>query len=337
MVSDRARALVELGQPAFLNVPSIPDLFHFNQPLARRLGSVIGRRWRRAWTAFQGSTGFYGQRKPFEDAFYSADLSRKRYQNAFFDIHKALHPFQSDGRLTDAESIRLHLSGSLSQLGKEADKIGLNVPLEKFSSMLALIPDWIRGIQNWQAWMQNRLAGFLKTQTADVPSGPEPFGRWLLHFLMPALYWQMVMRRTPAKARNKRLRVQYAQRINESRLRLFKHPLTEKLGLETRQQCLQWAAKTLALFQRSSSQVEGRNGVLDFLNRAARRFGPQRLQALTVIHNFDTRRDDGTSPAERLFDRQFPNLFDFVLADIQQIPMPRKKLPKPLDFWDVRH
>ena len=334
MVSDRARALVELGQPAFLNAPSIPDLFHFNQPLARRLGSVIGRRWRRAWMAFQQSTGFYSQRKPFEDAYYSADLSRKRYQNAFFDIHKALHPFQPDGRLTDAESIRLHLSGSLSQLGKEADKIGLDVPLEKFDRMLALIPDWIRSIQSWQTWMQTRLTDFLKSQTDDVPS--ESFSRWLLHFLMPALYWQMVLHRTPAKARNKRLRVQYGQRRHESRLRLFKHPLTEKLSLEIRQRCLQWAAKTLTLFQRSSSQVEGRNGGLDFLNRAARRFGPQRLQALTVIHNFDTRRHDGSSPAERLFDRTFPDLFEFVLADIHEIPLPRTKNPNPRDFWAVR-
>lgn len=331
MVSDRARALVELGRPAYLDVPSIPDLFHFNQPLARRLGSVIGRRWRRAWVLFQQASGYYSQRKPFEDAYYSADLARKRYQNAFFGIHKALHPFLPDGRLTDGESVRFQLSHSLSQLGKSADKVGLDVPLEKFSAMLDLVPDWIRGIECWQDWMKSRLAVFLRSR-----SGDEPLGRWLQNFLMPALYWQMVLHRTPQKARNKRLRAQYKQWLRESRARLFRHPLTQKLGAEARQQCLRWAIKTLSLFQRSSSQVEGRNGALGFLNRAARRFGPERLQALTVIHNFDTRRGDGTSPAERLFDRQFPGLFDFVLTDIHQIPPPRKKSPKPRDFWTVR-
>ena len=48
---------------------------------------------------------------------------------------------------TAGESVRFQLSNSLSQLGKSADKIGLDVPLEKFSAMLDLVPDWIRGIE----------------------------------------------------------------------------------------------------------------------------------------------------------------------------------------------
>ncbi len=283
---------------------------------------------------FQRACGYYIQRKPFEDAYFSADMDRKRCQNAFFGIHKALHPFLPDGRLTDGESVRSQLSHSLSQLGKLADKIGLDVPLEKFSAMLDLVPDWLRAIQCWQDWAEARLRDFLPSQAAAAP--PEQLGRWLLAFFMPALHWQMTLLRTPQKARYKRLRAQYRQWLREARARLFRQALTEKLDADARRKCLRWAARTLSLFQRSSSQVEGRNGALGFFHRAARRFGPQRLQALTVVHNFDTRRADGTSAAERLFDRHFPDLFEFILADLSQIPPHSKRTPKQRDFWDVR-
>ncbi len=38
----------------------------------------------------------------------------------------------------------------------------------------------------------------------------------------------------------------------------------------------------------------------------------QRLQVLTVVHNFDIRRENGPTPAERLFDQIFPGLFEFI-------------------------
>lgn len=38
----------------------------------------------------------------------------------------------------------------------------------------------------------------------------------------------------------------------------------------------------------------------------------QRLQVLTVVHNFDIRRENGPTPAERFFDQIFPGLFEFI-------------------------
>jgi len=36
------------------------------------------------------------------------------------------------------------------------------------------------------------------------------------------------------------------------------------------------------------------------------------LQVLTIIHNFDLKRADGTTAAERLFDHSFPDVFEWV-------------------------
>jgi len=46
---------------------------------------------------------------------------------------------------------------------------------------------------------------------------------------------------------------------------------------------------------------------------SARGLSQRRLQVLTVIHNFDLKRSDGSTAAQRLFGRQFPNLFDYLV------------------------
>jgi len=54
-----------------------------------------------------------------------------------------------------------------------------------------------------------------------------------------------------------------------------------------------------ANYQRTSSAVEGRNGYFAQRHHASRGFSAQALTVLTVLHNFDLKRPDGTtaSPA----------------------------------------
>jgi hypothetical protein len=53
-----------------------------------------------------------------------------------------------------------------------------------------------------------------------------------------------------------------------------------------------------ANYQRTSSAVEGRNGYLSQRHYANRGFSAQSLKVLTIIHNFDLRRADGTTAAQ---------------------------------------
>jgi hypothetical protein len=55
-----------------------------------------------------------------------------------------------------------------------------------------------------------------------------------------------------------------------------------------------------------------------------RGLGAKRLKALTVIHNYDIKRDDGSTAAMRLFDAEFPDLFSWVLDRMGELPLPRK-------------
>jgi hypothetical protein len=79
-------------------------------------------------------------------------------------------------------------------------------------------------------------------------------------------------------------------------------------------------------FQRTSSAVEGRNSYLSRLHHASRGFTEQSLTVLTIIHNFDLKRKDGTTAAQRLFDKQFPDLFEWVALNMGDLPRARRTL-----------
>jgi len=63
---------------------------------------------------------------------------------------------------------------------------------------------------------------------------------------------------------------------------------------------------------------------LKLLHHAGRGFSAQTLQVLTIIHNFDLKRADGTTAAQRLFNQTFPDLFESVVASMGDLPLPRK-------------
>ena len=99
-------------------------------------------------------------------------------------------------------------------------------------------------------------------------------------------------------------------------------------------------AKELVLkFQRSSSCVEGRNGMLSLLYHCYHRLSPRTLKVLTIIHNFDSRRSDGTTAAERLFEAKHENLFESLVANVRIPGKPQKQnhdTKKRHEGWEKR-
>ena len=83
-------------------------------------------------------------------------------------------------------------------------------------------------------------------------------------------------------------------------------------------------AKTLAeVFQRSSSNVEGRNGYLALRNHQLRGLDhPRKRTCLTAIHNFFLTRTDGTTAAERFFGQKPRSMFAAILAAVEIPPAP---------------
>ena len=86
-----------------------------------------------------------------------------------------------------------------------------------------------------------------------------------------------------------------------------------------------WATDRVKPFQRASSAVEGRNGYLSQMHHNHRGLPKQRCKVWTVLHNFDCRAADGTTPASRFFRRSFPDLFETVVSHIEALPQPRRR------------
>ncbi len=86
-------------------------------------------------------------------------------------------------------------------------------------------------------------------------------------------------------------------------------------------------------FQRTSSQVEGRNGYLSMINHNQRGFDQDRLKVLTVVHNFDIYGTDGKTPAERLFGNKIKHdkIIDYLIKNFGDLPLPRKRIIQTTD------
>jgi hypothetical protein len=97
-----------------------------------------------------------------------------------------------------------------------------------------------------------------------------------------------------------------------------------QLSPETQRDLQKQARELAEIFQRSSSNVEGRNGCLSLRNHQLRGLDlPRKRACLTTIHNFFLTRPDGTTAAERFFGQKPPSLFAVILNSVELPPAPR--------------
>jgi hypothetical protein len=123
--------------------------------------------------------------------------------------------------------------------------------------------------------------------------------------------------------------VSHGKPLRELAIRL-RTPLFEAGGAlsqlrpETQNTLRQQAKELAEIFQRSSANVEGRNGYLSLRHHQLRGLAlPRKRACLTAIHNFFLTRPDGTTPAERFFGQQPRSIFAAILDSVDLPPAPR--------------
>src|SRR5712691_767226 len=137
------------------------------------------------------------------------------------------------------------------------------------------------------------------------------------------MYWQQQAARTRCPRRKAKM----LQALKAMQAECETHPMTQQLAPEVLADWKAWAAERVKTFQRASSAVEGRNGYLAQMHHNHRSLPKRRYKVWTVLHNFDCRASDGTTPASRFFRRSFPDLFETVLSQIDDLPRSRKRNP----------
>ena len=97
-----------------------------------------------------------------------------------------------------------------------------------------------------------------------------------------------------------------------------------ELSPKTQRDLRRQARDLTEVFQRSSSNVEGRNGYLSLPNHQLRGLDlPRKRMCLTTIHNFFLTRADGTTAAERFFGQKPRSMFAAILDSVDLPPAPR--------------
>ena len=145
--------------------------------------------------------------------------------------------------------------------------------------------------------------------------------QWADEVLLPLMYWQEQLRRTRCAVQKAQIAL-VLQAVEET---FARHSCTRQLKPEVLAGWKAWAAEHAKAFQRASSAVEGRNGYLSQMQHNHRGLPMRRYQVWTALHNFACRAADGTTPASRFFRRSFPDLFEHVLSQIDELPLPRQR------------
>ena len=127
-----------------------------------------------------------------------------------------------------------------------------------------------------------------------------------------------------SRTRCSRRKAQLVEAWEATQTAFERHPTTRQLAPAVLAGWKTWASEHAKAFQRASSAVEGRNGYLSQMHHNHRGLPKSRYKVWTVLHNFDGRAADGTTPASRFFRQEFPDLFETVLSHIDELPWPRR-------------
>jgi Family of unknown function (DUF6399) len=162
------------------------------------------------------------------------------------------------------------------------------------------------------------VSGYVRQQVEQL--GLTPPSSFAMHAkLIPSYYLDRVaLTRT----------VRDAEPLRELAERL-RAPLFEPGGVfsalrpEAQDQLHDEAKRLAAVFQRSSANVEGRNGYLSLRSHQLRGLDlPRKRECCTAIHNFFLTRPDGTTAAERFFGQKPRSMFAAILASVELPPAP---------------
>jgi Family of unknown function (DUF6399) len=330
MVSDRAKALIKLAHTG-LRCPSIPDLFHLGHDLAKGYSLAIFGRLRQAKRDLEQAKQHLekwpksAQADPAQVAQAQARVAAcatsvnhwqevgRAWRQRLSNVSRILHPWRlADSTRQTSKEVEEQLGTELEAIETLLEANGLPMKQDTLDKVRKQLAGISALVDLWWQTVHQDLA-----QMAMTPK----WTQWADAFLLPLMSWQEQLRRTRCPGQKAQIAL-VLQAVEEA---FAQHPCTLKLTAEVLAGWKAWAGEHARAFQRASSAVEGRNGYLSQMQHNHRGLPLRRYQVWTVLHNFDGRAADGTTPASRFFRRSFPDLFESVLSQIDELPMPRQR------------
>jgi hypothetical protein len=341
--SDEAKAIIAHVQDAF-DAHHSPDLFHVQRELSRATSLPLAQRVQQAERALEDAMTATEQATSDQGSYESAKHgpgrppdfvgritaageaeararqrldeaigNRDQARDAIAGISATYHPYAlADGAAQSPEKVAAGLQEAIRAIQAIADRAGLS---EKSRAGIAKAGRVTGAMVETIRFVERRTKARLEALQL-----PDEIHQVVARQLVPGLYLRAVARRASTAEEKRRLTL-----TAETLLAPTCDPRNPlQLLSETQRRDIWSAAQACAdLFQRSSSCVEGRNGHLALYHHGLHRLPRRKLEALTVVHNYFSRRPDGTTAAERFFGTPHEDLFEHLLARMPSLGRPR--------------
>ena len=345
VTSDQAKGLLACARDG-LEAQHTPDLFHGQRDLSQATSLPLERQVQAAQKALaQDHAHTEAQRQRQQDYHHGPrppgrppDFATALGMAEAFEGHSALaleqcqrrqeqareavrgvaddyHPFDAThGRPVTAAAVAQRLGQRLQTLEEVVTAAGLGAGSQ---AALAKARRWLVPLVASMAWfweMVSALTASLKL-TAEAR-------RAFREQLLPGLYWEREALRGRDAAQKQQRRA-----LAQNLLAAAWSPagVLGQLPPAQRAELTRVASEAVALFVRSSSCVEGRNGRLSLYHHGQGPLSEVRLRALTAVHNYVVEREDGTTAAERFFGAKPRPVFEYLLERMPELPRPARK------------
>ena len=342
--SDEAPGLLAYVEH-YLEAHHSPDLFHVQHELVKAVSGPMAAKERAAHKAVTGareqlewlqsdpqSTGDEpdkrGPGRPpkepvsleqAEQALKAASREHERLTQQREQVKASIRGIGHDYHFVDLERgvrrngqrIASDIQGHIEQIRTIAQHEGLSQHcMERIEKAERVVPK-----------MQATIAfvsGYVRQQVAQLDLTP-PVSFVMHAKLIPSYYLDRVAQ-TRSVSDGEPLR-ELAERLRAS---LFAPGgVLSALSPEAQDHLHDEAKRLAAVFQRSSSNVEGRNGYLSLRSHQLRGLDlPRKRECFTPIHNFFLTRSDGTTAAERFFGQKPRSMFAAILESVEVAPAP---------------
>lgn len=318
-----------------------PDLFHGQYELSKATAAALSSQERAAAKAYQNAESHFQkkssepkrllieekikqtqelqeakQERDFQKIVYKEKKERKeRSQKARKNLGKSYHPIDLEtGKIQSVKSIKKKIEKDLETIKKEAKEANLNY----FS--MKRIEKGERAFGHMLKYVREYFVFFV-TFLLSLKLGRDE-RKFFKEVIFPLCYFEMIWRRLEKREKERFLKIKEKLRKSYSES-LF--------SLEYKEALMERGKEIAGYFQRSSSSVEGRNGVLSLLMHRFHRLNDKSLKVLTIVHNFGIRRkDDGTTAGERYFGQKHGDLFDHLVETVRIPGKPQMHVKKRL-------
>lgn len=332
-VSDRGKALVKLATSSFGCLAGA-DIFHAQYDLSKWLGRSLHGKFGRTSKQLQEAEEKMAslaekeaapekitqQKQVIEQCqaqLKVIEASRQAYHEAQRSVSAAVHAFSvAENTPQTSEQVEMGLAQQAQRFEELAQEQAVADHKDATGKFRRQIKDVASIVDAWWLWTKESLERGIGAELSY----------WLLHILLPVIYWYHQLQKT----QNPEMKKLYAAALQKAQAAYVVHPVTQTMSPDDLDRWRSWAEWASGNFHRASSAGEGRNGCLSQSYHNGRGLTSRRLAALTTIHNYDTRRRDGSTPAQRLYGQQFPDLFEWLLGQMGALPLPRQARPPVL-------